>query len=672
MQQQSASELYKESTLQSLQGCRRSSEALFIRSRPSRRTDAYASALWRIDVATRPGAPQRLTMKGFDAHSPRLSPDGSKVAFLSERNNGAQIHLLDLAGGEAQPLASIDARIKTIEGWSADGKQLLVIASVAWAEDDSDDIELGEGERPLVVRHLPYKVDGMGATVGRRSHLYAVDAATGDVKPLTAGDFDVKEGCWSPDGRHLAYVRNRSANQRHVTDLWLTDAMAGSHRRVTDLAAVLGASWSPTGRHIVFGGSRDAGDSLDQPWLLDVESGSVEPIGDGVHLQGDTFVWDENGSRIATVVALRGMQEIAIIHLPDRRIEHFPRRLRHVINLVHCKGRLVFSAATMRAPEEIYSCTWDGKDECRHTSFNRRAARRHRSRVSVRSFDVPDGQGGREKIDAWILKPAGPGPFPVLLDMHGGPHSAVLIDHAEHVYWYALLSRGWMIVAPNAVGSAGYGDAFARRLIGQWGALDLPQYLAIVSRLQEEQLADHRVACAGKSYGGFLAAWAVGHSEVIRAAIVSAPVSNVESHAGTSDTGFYVTPYAMGGEIEEKRDRYHRLSPVEYCHRTKASVLLLQGGDDARCPVGQAEELFSRIVRCSEADAEMVIYPGASHGLAGSGKPSHRVHYHQRIVDWLEQTTARKPDADENTRAASTVTGRAAHFSTQPIFEEMQ
>src|SRR5690606_31590180 len=135
-----------------------------------------------------------------------------------------------------------------------------------------------------------------------------------------------------------------------------------------------------------------------------------------------------------------------------------------------------------------------------------------------------------------------------------------------------------------------------------------------------EGLADHRVACMGKSYGGFLSAWAVGHCDTFRAAVVSAPVANVESHAGTQDSGYYVTPWMMAGELNDSRDKYLDLSPTTYCGNVRTPTLVLQGEDDERCPLGQSEEFFSGLVRCSDAESVMVVYPGGSHGLAKSGK----------------------------------------------------
>lgn len=659
MQSFRVEDLYLHCSIEGIKASARHQRVVYVCSRPDEGSNAYRSVLWLLDLETR-NPPRALTSFDAQASSPALSPDGDSVAFLSKRGDdqSQQIYVIGIDGGEARRVTQADREsLSSIDGWSSDGKRLLVTVSVPFAEDERDDPGQPEGERPVVARIMPYKQDGSGSIVGKRKHLRAVDVDTGAFSNITDGDYDVSAARWSSDGKRLAYVRSREDTQRHLRDLWIADADGGGARRVTrNLASVEAPQWSPDGRSIAFGGSRTAGDSLSHLWVLDVDGSGVDgsdprmPAGEDLQLEGSHIAWHPSGERIAVVASARGMLDIAVVHVDDGTVRHAERRLRHVLSLGASQETLVYAAATMRWPVELHASTWDGEDERRITSANRDwASRRDRPRVSLRSFTVPDGGGGTEEIDAWILRPAGDGegPFPLLMDMHGGPQTVAMIDFPNHVYWYALCSKGWMIVAPNAVGSAGYGDDFAKRLRGRWGELDLPQYLAILDTLRREGLADHRVACAGKSYGGFLSAWAVGNSNAFRAAVVSAPVANVESHTGTSDTGYYVTPYAMGAEIDEDRERYQRLSPVEYCNEVACATLLLQGQDDQRCPVGQSEELFASLVRHSRMPCTLVVYPGGSHDMAASGNPKHRVDYHQRIVDWVS-THAGEADAGDD------------------------
>jgi len=641
-----AEDLYRHRSIHGLQGSPAHGQVVFTVARALESVDDYRTRVWQLAPGGE-GRARPLTAQGFPMRSPLLDPAGGRLAFLSQRgDDGDQVYLMRLDGGEARQVSHCDHVPQALQGWSRDGTRLLLTVQVPWAEDAHDDPGQG-GSRPWVVNHLPYKLDGAGPIVGYRAHLLELELHSGQARVRVEGDFDVKEARWSPDGRRLAFVRGRSGAQRHRSDLWLADADGSNARQLTSgLASVSGIAWSPDSTRLAFAGIRREGSSLSRLWLLDPDGGEPwRPAGD-LQLEGGSIAWHPGGDRLATLGARRGLHEFVVVGCgaggqatgrDECEVLAVTTGLRHVLGLCASGDRLVFIATSVRRPDEVHSVRWDGSDPRRHTAFNRRwFAARSRPRVAKRRFEVPDGDGGTEKIDAWLLRPAeGDGPFPLLLDLHAGPESVVRIDYASHPYWYELCANGWAVLAPNAVGSASYGRAFARRLHGRWGELDLLQHLAIIDTLQRERLAGDRLACTGESYGGYLAAWAIGHSSRFSAAVVRAPVINLESHSGTSDTGYYVDPYAMGGEVIESRDRYHRLSPLTDCDAVSAATLLLQGEQDQRCPLGQAEEFFAHLVRCGRAPVRMVVYPGAAHSLSSSGRPGHRVDYHRRLAAWV-------------------------------------
>ncbi len=207
-------------------------------------------------------------------------------------------------------------------------------------------------------------------------------------------------------------------------------------------------------------------------------------------------------------------------------------------------------------------------------------------------------------------------------------------------YAYVLAARGWAVLALNPHGSGSYGRAFAHAIRGRWGEHDLPEQLAAVDALVGEGVADpERLAVAGYSYGGYMTAWTIGHTDRFRAAVVGAPVTNLESFHGTSDIGLWFGSFEMGGDLVGHRATYRRLSPVHAADRVTTPTLILHGEADDRCPIGQGEEFFAALVAAGKAPAELVRYPGQSHLFPGTGRPSHRVDFNRRVVEWVERHT---------------------------------
>jgi dipeptidyl aminopeptidase/acylaminoacyl peptidase len=244
--------------------------------------------------------------------------------------------------------------------------------------------------------------------------------------------------------------------------------------------------------------------------------------------------------------------------------------------------------------------------------------------------------------DAWLLRPPGDdGPAPLLVTFHGGPHGFYgPAFPASHLYRRVLASRGWLVLALNAVGSGSYSTAFADAIRGHWGEADLPEHLAAVDELVAAGDADQqRIAVAGFSYGGYLAAWAIAHDVRFKAAVVGAPVADLKTMWATSDIGRWFVPHQMGAEPWEDPELYERLSAVTHVPKATAPTLILCGDADERCPIGQAQMLRAAL----GGPAELVTYPGGGHLFMADGRPSHRLDANRRIVDWLERWVGSAP-----------------------------
>jgi len=295
-------------------------------------------------------------------------------------------------------------------------------------------------------------------------------------------------------------------------------------------------------------------------------------------------------------------------------------------------GRIAFVAATTESPGEVFVV--EGGEERQLTEVFRRALPDvELAAPTERTFTAPDGT----EINGWVLRAGGAGRSPLLLDIHGGPHSFTGNAFSlGYFFRYVLASRGWSVLALNATGSGSYGRAFAHAIRGRWGERDLPEQLAAIDALVADGLADpERLAVFGYSYGGFMTSWVIGHADRFKAAVVGAPVVNQESFHGTSDIGMHFSSWELGGEIRTSRETFRRLSPVQYADRVTAPTLILHGEADDRCPIGQGEELFTALLAADRVPTEMVRYPGGSHLFIQSGRPSHRVDFGRRVVEWV-------------------------------------
>ena len=605
-----------------------------------RDNDGYLSRVWMFPLDGTP--PQQLTHGPGRDRSPRWSPRGDRIAFLSDRDEGiTQVYVMDVATEQVRRCGTLPDGATAFR-WSANGEHILV-AAVVDANADHRGRTGGESAKqgknaPEVAWRLPYKADGVGFLLSRQIHLFTLDVKSGVHRQLTHGAFDVLGFEGSPDDRQIAYVRTREGRFAHRTDLWICDRNGGNDRLVVDsLATITQPNWSPDGRHIAFSGAQAEGDGQSALYVYDTVEQHLRCLGDGsieVAALPDAIHW--SGNDILFARARRGCHEVARI-TPEGASPATVVATQEQFGTLACSSNeIVYSADHPAVASDLYASARSSGRPRRISDLNAWWRERTPIKAERRQFEVPDGRGGTEAIDGWIICARDARfPQPLLSDVHGGPASYALLDFDTNVFWQVLCSRGWTVLALNAVGSASYGREFCTRLNAHWGELDLPQHLAAIRQLQAEGIADERIAISGKSYGGFLSAWAIGHDDGFKAAVVMAPVGNIETHYGTCDGGYYADPlYLACGSLLD-RQRARELSPLQYIEKSKTPTLFLQGKDDERCPKCQSEEMFVSLYCAGTAETELVLYPGEGHHFLGEGKPACRADAAARIVDWV-------------------------------------
>ena len=612
--------------------------AAFVVWSTDRETNDYTASIWLVAVD---GAaqPRRLTRGKKQDVAPRWSPDGSRLAFASNRDSKAkQLYVLPVEGGEPLQLTELNEDVTEVV-WSPDGTRIVFSARVrdpAYEEEDE------RKRRPRRFERLQYKLDDEGWIGDRRRHLFVVPA-DGSAPPvqLTDGDFEDAAPSWSPDGRRIAFA---SARQEHwdtevERDIFVVDAEGGEPERLTGGDSRYEApAWSPDGSAIA---CRWAPGGFDYPRhgqiaVLDASTGERrvltesldrncapypeirEPVWDGDSI---LFVLEESGYNALYRVGADGAGEPEAV-------------FREVwVTAFDCVvGQIAHAATTPTSLPEIYTA------EGRLTDVSSAVEASEPERFTAVSAD------GSE-VEAWIIRPVGfeeGRRYPLLLNVHGGPFAQYGNRFLDEFQVQA--GAGYAVLYSNPRGSSGYSEEWGRAIRGPieggegWGSRDYEDVMAVLDEALErfDFIDPERLGVLGGSYGGFMTSWIVSHTDRFQAACSERSVNNFVLEGGSGDIG-WAFKGIVGEYWFEAPDAYLQISPSKYAANITTPLLILHSEDDLRCPLGHAEDLFA-ILRVLKRDVELVIFPAESHNLSRTGSPAHREMRFEAILDWFERT----------------------------------
>jgi dipeptidyl aminopeptidase/acylaminoacyl peptidase len=614
----------------------------------------------RLMRARADGEPQAFTAGVDNDSAPRISPDGSQVAFVRSARNGGpaapqKLCVIPTDGGEARAVLEQRGSFGAVS-WSPDGRSL----AVAFRRAD----ELPEGQdAPLSIRvtRMPYKIDGEGYLPVDRYRIYRVDltAAEPALVPVTdpAGDWDDVAPAWSPDGSRIAFLSGRRDDRAldpENVDLYVVAPGGGAPTQCTQLRGPLSfAAWSPDGAHLAaIGCPGPIGAPLfrDNMNLLLIDpSGQREErnltseldrcamsltIDDlwGLEYWMAPPAFSRDGRTIYAAISDHGTTWLAAVPVDGAR---------PVERVVDDRVVVCFDAAT-RADRVALITTSETKPGWVEVCDGRGAERRTLARplrgyceaVDVRQpIELRASSTEGAQIQAWLLLPEGDGPFPLLLDIHGGP--VVQFGRSFVHELQVFCARGYAVLFANPRGSQGYGKDFAAAIHRDWGTRPMDDLMACL----DEVLAHHpidadRLGVLGGSYGGYMTNWIIAHSKRFRAACTQRTVSSMEAMIW-SDYGFTIE-HEIGATYWEDPDIYRRMSPITYAADIETPLLILQGLDDHRTPMDQGERLFATL-RVMGKESEMVLFPGAGHNLSRSGPPRQRIERLEVILEWFDR-----------------------------------
>lgn len=635
-------------------------------------------------VPTRGGEPQRFTSPGTESSAPRWSPDGRYLLFTSTRPGGSGSSWalrVDSARGEAVPMNRFPAG-----SWPRDGRFIVWADSLEMERDSAraapDSVPavppmarppFGAITRPVNPsrfdgRHvidMRYRSNDRGylpgsptARVYRPAQLWLQPTDGGARRQLTHTRYSHRGAVVSPDGRWIAFLADaglrpdsvveherdslavlpylpaRDEAARNETDVFVIPVAGGAPRRVAQwVGTEAELTWSPDSRRLAFIGraQRTASARL---YVVSAGGGTPEDVlAPAFRFEPESVRWTRGDTLLfsAETGGSTGLFRLDLSHREPVRILGGRRRL---AGFTYDAGahQVAYVATDLTRPAELYVADVDGRNERRLTGFND-ALLRDVAFSDAERFTFPS-VGGAE-IEGWLMKPYGylPGKrYPLVLYIHGGPHSA----YGENWFdeFQNLAAQGMFVLFVNPRGSTGYGAEFTYSTRGRWGREDYQDLMGAVDlAVRRPDVDSTRLGVSGGSYGGFMTAWITTRTDRFRAAEADRMISDWTYWYGASDAQA-LTEFEFFGKPWDNFALYDSLSPIRHVARVRTPTLIVQSEDDFRTPMGNAE-LWYMALKKRNVPVELVRYPRSTHELSRSGEPWLLVDRLGRLRQWF-------------------------------------
>ena len=594
----------------------------------------------------------RLTSSKESESQPEWSPDGKYLAFLTSRaiggsdeddekkdkKKGAQVWLLNRAGGEAEKLTDIEGNIDDY-AWSPDGKRLVLVVD---DPDPSDDPEKIEGWKrktkpPIVIDRYAFKNDQSGYLEKLRSHLYVFDVASKKAEQITSGDFDDHSPAWSPDGTRLAFVseRDKDADRTNNPDIFIVEAKAGA--TPSKLTTFPGPdegkpAWSPDGKTIAYlqgDEPRYYAYNLAKLAVIPATGGTPRVLTESLDRAVSSPVWNKDGKSILVLVEDDRAQYVARVPLAGGGPEPVTTGRRVVNGLsLGSDGNIAVTSSASSEPFEVYAVEQTKLRKL--TAQNAWTSGVAFAKVEDVTFTARDGTVVNGLLSRPASAPAGQ-KLPLILWIHGGPNGQD--DHSfddEREYFAA---NGYAVLQVNYRGSSGRGSKHQKAIYADWGNLEVVDLLAGIEWAIQSGVADpDRLGIGGWSYGGILTDYTIATDQRFKAANSGAGSALQLSMYGSDQ---YIMQYETElGPPWKNQDLWIKVSyPFFHADRIKTPTLFMASEKDFNVPVVGAEQMYQAL-RSNGVDTELVIYPDQHHGVR---VPSYVRDRFERRIAWFNR-----------------------------------
>jgi dipeptidyl aminopeptidase/acylaminoacyl peptidase len=576
------------------------------------------SQVWVVPT-NRSAKSRQYTRGEKSATAPEWSPDGTMLAFLSDREKDGerQVWMMQADGGEAWAATSHKGGVNGFR-FSPDGKRLVLTAADQPSKDEEDRKKVKDDT--MVIDHDI-----------KMTHLWLWNIEKKDEKRLTEGDFTVSDPQWSPDGTRITYTTRPTpkADDGALSDVWMITVAGGEKKRIAgEPGAADNARWSPDGKRIAFTGSpdRDPGPSTTFLYLVSADGGTPRQLTNQFDLSVGTPVWSRDGLSIYFSTNTR--EAVEIYDVTFGAVKQLTQRgsVTGITEISRDGKTMVGTLSGPSQPTEIYRANTDFTSFSTITDHNSWLKDYSLAESQVVKWKSKDGT----EIEGVLTKPVGyeaGKKVPFLLNPHGGPTGASINNFNGTVQ--VLAANGFAVLQPNFRGSTGKGLAFAQANKNTWGKGDYEDCMSGVDSMIASGIADSdRLGAFGWSYGGYMTFWILTQTDRFKAVSPGAGLTNIYSMYSQTDIHRYLNWFYTDKAPWENQDLYWDRSPMKYVNNVKTPTMIMHGQVDTRVPIAQAQE-FYQALKERKVPVEFVVYPRENHGFT---EPRHQMDRVRRYV----------------------------------------
>lgn len=570
--------------------------------------NAFDTEIWLADARTTTS--RQLTRGKKSSTSPAWSPDGSRLAFASDRSDKRQIYLIDPMGGEAQALTSAEDGVEGFS-WSPDGARIAFTASEPKPQS-AKDRDSRYGEFAIVDEDR------------RQTHLWVIDVATKQSRRLTSGQLAVGGFRWSPDGAAIAFDHriDEDPSNSGSADISIVDVASAEVRRlVTQEGPDTRPEWSPDGTRIAFATSMAHPAfyyTNDLIATIPASGGAIDVLTRGFDEDAAPIAWSPDGIYFsASDRTWAHLYRIDVATKQVTKLPHDPQAIASGFTFSKDFTRTAYTASTATQYPEIFIADLPAMNAKKLTSLGAQLEGWQLGTSEVVTWASKDGA----KIEGVLHRPAdfeAGRRYPLLVVIHGGPTGVSRPAPFRSTYVYPIdmwLARGALVLEPNYRGSAGYGEKFRSLNVRNLGVGDAWDVVSGIDFLIAQGMVDGaRVGAMGWSQGGYISAFLATHDSArFKAISVGAGISDWMTYYVNTDIHPFTRMYLKSTPWDDP-DIYRTTSPITYIKQARTPTLIQHGENDARVPIPNAYELYQGL-RDRNVPTRLVVYKGFGHGL---------------------------------------------------------